>query len=88
MRVHATRPHLFATGGNENDLKVYDAEVLMKEKDEKKALVFQAKNVKNDMLDLRVKVWIHDLHFLNEEGTRIVTATHYHQVTYSWILRR
>ncbi|KAG2223007.1 hypothetical protein INT45_012306 [Circinella minor] len=80
MRVHPTRPHLFATGGNENDLKVYDAEVLMKEEDEKKALVFQAKNVKNDMLDLRVKVWIHDLHFLNEEGTRIVTATHYHQI--------
>ncbi|KAI9258956.1 WD40-repeat-containing domain protein [Phascolomyces articulosus] len=82
MRVHPARPHLFATGGKENDLKVYDANLLMKEKEEekKKALVFQAKNVKNDMLDLRVKVWIHDLHFLNEEGTRIVTATHYHQV--------
>lgn len=33
------------------------------------------------MLDLRVPVWIQDLQFLNEEGTRIATATHYHQVS-------
>lgn len=33
------------------------------------------------MLDLRVPVWIEDLQFLNEEGTRIATATHYHQVS-------
>ncbi|KAI9498615.1 WD40-repeat-containing domain protein [Zychaea mexicana] len=80
MRVHPTKTHLFAVGGKENDLKVYDANLLKEEDGEKKGLVFQAKNVKNDFLDLRVKVWIHDLQFLNEEGTRIVTATHYHQI--------
>ncbi|KAI8146937.1 WD40-repeat-containing domain protein [Fennellomyces sp. T-0311] len=82
MRVHPIRTHLFAAAGKENDLKVYDANLLAsdKEEDKQKAIVFQAKNVRNDFLDLRVPVWIHDLQFLNEDGTRIVTATHYHQI--------
>lgn len=37
------------------------------------------------MLDLRVPVWIQDLQFLNEEGTRIATATHYHQVSKGYV---
>ncbi|KAI7885390.1 WD40 repeat-like protein [Lichtheimia hyalospora FSU 10163] len=103
MRVHPSHPHLFATGGKENDLKLFDANIIMQEdtddkeeeeeeKDEKrktryqkakaqaKGLIFMAKNVSNDMLDLRVPVWIQDLQFLNEQGTRIATATHYHQI--------
>lgn len=33
------------------------------------------------MLDLDAPIHIRDLQFMNEEGTKIATATHYHQVT-------
>lgn len=34
------------------------------------------------MLDLDVPIYIRDLQFMNEEGTKLATATHYHQVLY------
>lgn len=51
-----------------------------KQKESEKGQIFQAKNVKNDYLDLRVPVWITDLTFINDEATRIAIGTHYHQI--------
>jgi len=50
------------------------------QKESENGQIFQAKNVKNDFLDLRVPVWITDLEFLNVEATRIAIGTHYHQI--------
>lgn len=36
MRVHPSHPHLFATGGKENDLKLFDANIIMQEDDQDK----------------------------------------------------
>lgn len=104
MRGHSTQTHLFAIGGKDRDLTIYDLNALVvkktrskknnaatKEEDEntsphknkiekKIGVVFQAKNVKNDFLDLQQPVWIHDLQFMNKEGTKIAVATHYHQL--------
>ncbi|CAM0143014.1 Ribosome biogenesis protein nsa1 (NOP7-associated protein 1) [Umbelopsis sp. WA50703] len=49
-------------------------------KESEKGQIFQAKNVKNDYLDLRVPVWITDLQFVNDEATKIAISTHYHQI--------
>jgi len=64
-----------ATGGKENDLKVWDLQGA-----DRTVPLFQARNVKNTKLDLRVPITINDIHFLNAEGTRLVTGTAYHQV--------
>ncbi|KAI8879767.1 hypothetical protein K501DRAFT_218469 [Backusella circina FSU 941] len=50
-----------------------------KQSERNTGLVFQAKNVKNDFLDLQQPVWIHDLQFMNKEATQVAVATHYHQ---------
>ncbi|GFU52584.1 WD repeat-containing protein 74 [Nephila pilipes] len=60
-----------ATGGEENDLKVWDLQA-------PNSPVFQAKNVRNDFLDLRVPVWITDLKFKSVDN--IVTCTRHHQI--------
>jgi ribosome biogenesis protein NSA1 len=103
MRAHPTLTHIFAIGGKERDLCIYDMDAIVKSKQEatedinaagpnkntsthkKKSnrnvgLIFQAKNVKNDFLDLQQPVWIHDLQFVNKESTKVAVATHYHQV--------
>ncbi|KAI9303444.1 hypothetical protein BJ944DRAFT_165440 [Cunninghamella echinulata] len=43
-------------------------------------LLYEAKNVKNDFLDLQQPIWIHDLQFMNEDGTQIALSTHYYQI--------
>lgn len=102
MRSHPTQTHIFAIGGKERDLAIYDIKAIAKSKKEledinaagpnkntslhkKKSsrnvgLIFQAKNVKNDFLDLQQPIWIHDLQFMNKEATKVAVATHYHQV--------
>jgi ribosome biogenesis protein NSA1 len=102
MRAHPTQTHIFAIGGKERDLSIYDIKAIAKSKKDledinaagpnkntsihkKKSsrnvgLLFQAKNVKNDFLDLQQPVWIHDLQFMNKEATKVAVATHYHQV--------
>lgn len=72
MRQDPARPHLVATGGKENALKVWDLQGSAEP-------VFRAKNVRNDWLDLRVPIWDQDLHFL-PESQKLVTCTGYHQV--------
>lgn len=102
MRGHPTQTNIFAIGGKDRDLTVYDLAAIVskkaksskksttdedantsphKNKTEKKTgVVFQAKNVQNDFLDLQQPVWIHDLQFMNKEATKIAVATHYHQL--------
>ncbi|XP_064621391.1 WD repeat-containing protein 74-like isoform X2 [Lineus longissimus] len=66
------KPNLVATGGKENDLKVWD---LSNPTD----VLFKAKNVKHDWLNLRVPVWILDMSFL-PDSQKVVMATGHHQV--------
>lgn len=104
MRGHPTQTHIFAIGGKERDLCIYDIKAIAKTKKEHEeidaagpnkntsahkkkttrnaGLIFQAKNVKNDFLDLQQPVWIHDLQFVNKEATKVAVATHYHQVCF------
>ncbi|RCH92502.1 WD repeat-containing protein 74 [Rhizopus stolonifer] len=95
MRPHPTHSHLFAIGGKDHDLCIYDLNLILnqqevqethqntsthkKKSDKSVGRVFQAKNVKNDFLDLQQPVWIHDLQFVNKEGTQVALVTHYHQ---------
>ena len=84
-----------ATGGRENDLKLWDGHNLS-------APVFQAKNVtqilfhghycsdasnifmqiKNDKLDLRVPIWVSAVGFVPDNGVQptIAVGTGYHEV--------
>jgi ribosome biogenesis protein NSA1 len=62
MRIHPSDPHKFATGGEERELCLWD----IKNAGEKMEPVWKAKNVPNDYLDMRVKVWVTDIQFLND----------------------
>ncbi|OWK17471.1 WDR74, partial [Cervus elaphus hippelaphus] len=72
MRQDPARPHIVATGGKENALKVWDLQG-------SEEPLFRAKNVRNDWLDLRVPIWDQDIQFL-PESQKLVTCTGYHQV--------
>lgn len=107
MRVHPAHHHIFAVGGKERDLTIYDITKLSpnadhqkercdvapamengkdavnrfkREKKEERGVIFRAKNVKNDFLDLRVPVWVTDIEWLSEDATRVAIATRFHQV--------
>lgn len=63
---------LIGTGGKETDLKIWNL-------NDFKNPVFEAKNVKNDWLNLRVPVWITGIQFI-PMSEQIVTCTGHHQV--------
>lgn len=67
-----TERNIFATGGKENELKIWDIELTENPK-------FTAKNVRNDWLNLRVPVWVTCARFL-PKSEKIFTATGHHQV--------
>uniref|UniRef100_A0A914KVD8 Uncharacterized protein n=1 Tax=Meloidogyne incognita TaxID=6306 RepID=A0A914KVD8_MELIC len=60
-------PTVFATGGKENELKVWNFE------DQK--CVFTAKNVRPDSLELRVPIWIKNCRFMDESSNCLATST-------------
>ncbi|KAH6927079.1 hypothetical protein HPB50_026745 [Hyalomma asiaticum] len=72
MRQHPRKEGIVATGGKENELKLWDLENLQKP-------LFMAKNVRNDFLDLRVPVWVTDMDFMNDSD-KIIAITGHHQV--------
>ncbi|XP_065385542.1 WD repeat-containing protein 74 isoform X2 [Macaca nemestrina] len=72
MRQDPAHPHVVATGGKENALKMWDLQG-------SEEPVFRAKNVRNDWLDLRVPIWDQDIQFL-PGSQKLVTCTGYHQV--------
>jgi ribosome biogenesis protein NSA1 len=70
---------IFAYGGKEQDLKIVNIEPETGEV----TPVFEAKNVKNNRLDMRQAIWITDLEFLPtkaENNFKLVTATRYGQL--------
>ncbi|XP_071108470.1 WD repeat-containing protein 74-like [Haliotis cracherodii] len=72
MEQKPQTPNIIATGGKENELKLWD---LQKHSEP----IFKAKNVKNDWLNLRVPVWVMGVQFL-PGSDKIVTSTGHHQV--------
>lgn len=89
-------PHadgIFACGGKENDARVvrlFKGEITTKvfeteNKEDffKPEVIFTARNVKNDHLDLRPPIWISKILFFKEgpkDGFKFLTATRYGQV--------
>lgn len=74
MRVSTEDPNFFAVGGDEADLRIWDV-------NSPDAPIFKAKNVKNDMLNLRVPVDISDLAFVPGTGhTQVVTTSKHHVI--------
>ena len=72
MRPNKLSANVVATGGQKNDLKIWDM-------NNPQEPIFRAKNVRNDFLDLEVPVWVTDMAFL-PDARRVVTCTNYHQV--------
>ena len=58
--------HIISSGGKENDLNLWDL-------NNTTSPIFQAKNVKNDWLNLRVPVWVMDACFLKND--QVITST-------------
>ncbi|KAH3679633.1 hypothetical protein WICMUC_000865 [Wickerhamomyces mucosus] len=82
---------IFAYGGDENDVKIIklfeksstSKEIISNKIDSK--ILFQGKNVKNDKLDLRVKIWITGIIFINldnhtDSKWEFLTTTKYGQI--------
>ncbi|KAJ2836205.1 Ribosome biogenesis protein nsa1 (NOP7-associated protein 1) [Coemansia erecta] len=75
MRTHNERSSVFAVGGREHELSVWDAETLQESgAGSKPTPIFRAKNVANDFLNLRVPVWITDIQFTSEDATNPTLA--------------
>ncbi|XP_078000798.1 WD repeat-containing protein 74-like [Glandiceps talaboti] len=72
MRPNPEKKNILATGGKENDLKVWDLE-------SPETPIFKAKNVRNDFLDLQVPIWVCDMQFL-PGSSKIVSCTGHHHV--------
>ncbi|XP_040583287.1 WD repeat-containing protein 74 [Lepeophtheirus salmonis] len=68
------RGSLIATGGQEHNLLIHDIGASPRK------VVFRAKNVKNDMLQLRVPIWISDMAFLGETDSILSTVSRYGHV--------
>ncbi|XP_069677228.1 WD repeat-containing protein 74 [Periplaneta americana] len=71
MRHSAINTDTIATGGKENDLALFNLET--------KECTFKAKNVRPDMLQLRVPVWVSDMDFL-PGGSKVAVCTRYGHV--------
>ncbi len=73
----SSSPFLFATGGKDNDLKVWDLNGAEKEVSEP---MFRAKNMPDNWMQLREPIWIMSMDFMDER--RVVVGTAHHQVIY------
>ncbi|RMX58556.1 hypothetical protein pdam_00020103 [Pocillopora damicornis] len=75
VRQNSLCPSQVGTGGQKNDLKLWDL-------NRPGEPTFRAKNVPNDFLDLQVPIWVCDLGFLPSQGShsKVVVGTGYHQV--------
>jgi len=65
---------LIATGGKENDLKVWD----IKDLSEKKQPIFKAKNLPDNWVLLREPVWVMSIDFVAAD--RVVVGTAHNQI--------
>lgn len=69
---HAIDAHIFATGGKENDVAVYDLV--------SGANLFRGKNVKPNWVQLRQPIWIRQLLFDPSHSSRVLCTTNHHQI--------
>lgn len=91
ISVFVSNPYeigVFAYGGQENDVRIvrlfeagFDKGSLLNEK-VKPEVLFTARNVRNDHLDLRVPIWITGILFLQSrsQGYQFITSTRYGQM--------
>jgi len=70
----SSSPFLFATGGKDNDLKVWDLNGAEKVSEP----MFRAKNMPDNWMQLREPIWIMSMDFMDER--RVVVGTAHHQV--------
>lgn len=84
MQVHPNLPHLFATGGEEQDLCIWDVTKYDESHPSNFKPIWEARNVPHDYLDLRVPIWINDLVWdikaEAKEHYQLITVTGHHQV--------
>ncbi|CEG46340.1 Uncharacterized conserved protein [Plasmopara halstedii] len=75
MRLEPVAQSCIGVGGKEHDLNLWSLET--------QQVLFKAKNVTHDKLDMRVPVWIKDLRFLSSgtsNGHRVIVGTAYCQI--------
>lgn len=75
MRVEPKQQTTIAVGGKEHDLSIWSLET--------QEVLFKAKNVTHDKLDMRVPVWVKDFRYLSQgssNGHRVVVGTGHHHV--------
>nr|CAG8455606.1 4172_t:CDS:2 [Entrophospora candida] len=89
LRVHPKSHNIFGCCGKECELAIWDVNSYKEgscpfssqsKKESKPGLIWKAKNLRNDFLDLRVPVWNTDMQFLNDDATKIVVGTKYNQI--------
>ncbi|KAH7482371.1 WD repeat-containing protein 74 [Phytophthora ramorum] len=74
MRLEAAAQTVIGVGGKEHDLNLWSLET--------QQMLFRAKNVSHDKLDMRVPVWVKDLRFLSgtSNGHRVVVGSGHRHV--------
>jgi ribosome biogenesis protein NSA1 len=72
MKKCSVNENLIATGGIENDLKLWNIE------NETNNSIFKAKNVSDNWIQLREPVWVMCIDFY--ENDKVAVGTAYHQV--------
>ncbi|KAI8071656.1 hypothetical protein BC940DRAFT_293373 [Gongronella butleri] len=94
LRMHPVHKHIFATGGKEIDLRIYDMSKILTDMVNAKVpdfaheqlpsnigLIHVAKNVPHDELDLRQPVHVRDIEFLDKDDyTKVAVSTHFGQI--------
>ncbi|KAI9481836.1 Ribosome biogenesis protein nsa1 (NOP7-associated protein 1) [Coemansia sp. RSA 989] len=85
MRTHDKQPNVFAVGGREHELSIWDAETVqagLEFTKPKSDPIFKAKNVPLDYLSLRVPVWVTDMQFTSDNATSptVAISTGYRQI--------
>ena len=68
---------IFASGGKENDLKIWNLN-----SPDPTIPIFKAKNIAHDFLDLRVPVWVQDLTFMPQSNELIGLCSRYGHVRF------
>ncbi|XP_052802564.1 WD repeat-containing protein 74-like [Mya arenaria] len=72
MALNGNGNNILGTGGKESELKLWD---LNNDLNQPR---FEAKNVRNDWLNLRVPVWVTGIEYL--DSSKVITCTGHHQV--------
>ncbi|OUM60874.1 hypothetical protein PIROE2DRAFT_13284 [Piromyces sp. E2] len=87
MKVHPKESNIFATGGEERELCIWDLNKMEEDSESKEENtykiepIFTAKNVKHDFLNLRVPVWVTCMQWLDDnDTTKIIIGTGHHHI--------